>query len=208
MIMSKIARPLRKAIFLGTIAVFWLGASQSVKAQGYALESWKFQPQIGIWFGPVTPFPGTALSDKLNTNLGGGMFFRFNIPNNRLRSEIGISYSYYNSDNTTGLEAVPIYGALAYRLPLNLPIAMQVKGGAGSTYVFNDPERHYNWLPTAIVGYELSFPAGKWVNIGLRADYYFLYEQFIKPPADNPNLKIINGHLLNFGLMVNFNLNP
>ena len=169
-------------------------------------EGWKFKPQIGVWFGPVTPVPGSKLSEVLVTSLGGGMFLRGNLPTNTLRTEIGASYSYYTSRTVARLHSIPVYGALVYTLPINLPLQFHIKGGAGGNFLRNYPEGARNWLPFGYAGFETSFPAGKFVNIGVRADYYFVYEKYLSPPANNPNYQIYNGHFFNFGLMVNFNL--
>lgn len=167
---------------------------------------WRAKPQLGIWFGPVTPVPGSALSERLKTNLGGGTFFRINLPSDTWRSEIGISYSYYNSDGPEALHSVPFYGAAVYKMPFDLPITTQSKLGFGGMYMQNRVNHRHNTHPMALLGFELSFPAGKWVNIGVRADYYFVYEKHVDPPETMPDFKMINGHFLNFGLMVNFNL--
>lgn len=182
-------------------AVFTSAAYSQVET-----EAWRFKPQIGIWFGPVTPVPGSKLSEVLTTSLGGGMFLRANIPSNTLRFEIGGSYSYYTSRTVARLHSIPVYGALVYTLPINLPLSFHIKGGAGGNFLRNYPEGAKNWLPMGYAGFETSFPAGRLVNIGVRADYYFVYEQHLKPPANNPNYQVYNGHFFNFGLMVNFNL--
>ncbi|MDH5716165.1 MAG: hypothetical protein OEZ22_00840 [Spirochaetia bacterium] len=169
-------------------------------------EEWKLKQQIGIWFGAVTPFPGSQLSDVLNTYLGGGLFYRVNLPFETLKTEVCSSYSYYDSDKTEGLHAIPMYAALSYMLPLELPVSFQAKSGLGAVYLKNNPENNSNTHPMWFSGLEMSFPAGKYVNIGLRADYYFVYEKYLKPPEENPNMKIINGHFFNLGLMVNFNI--
>lgn len=183
------------------LAAPWVSLSAQVEAEG-----WKFKPQIGVWFGPVTPSPGSKLSDVLTTSLGGGLFFRGNIPSNTLRIEIGGSYSYYTSRTTARLHSIPVYGAICYTLPINLPLSFFVKAGAGGNFLRNVPEGSRNWLPAGYLGFEASFPAGKLINIGVRADYLFVYEKHLSPPSNNPNYEIYNGHFLNFGLMVNFNL--
>jgi hypothetical protein len=193
----------RRALLLCCVVL--LPALQRLSAQ-VETEEWRFKPQLGIWFGPVTPVPGTKISDVLTTSLGGGMFFRMNIPSNTLRFEMGGSYSYYTSQTLARLHSIPVYGALAYTLPVNLPLAFQLKAGAGGNFLRNFPEGSKNWLPAGYLGFETSFPAGKLINIGVRADYYFVYEQHLSPPPNNPNYVVHNAHFLNFGLMVNFNL--
>ena len=169
-------------------------------------EGWHFRPQLGLWFGPVTPVPGSKLAEVLNTSLGGGMFFRGNLPTNTFRTELGFSYSYYTSNSPARLHTIPVYGAFVYTLPFNLPLSFFIKAGGGSMFLRNAPEGRRNWHPIGFAGFEMSFPAGKYINIGLRADYFFVYEKYLSPPANNPNYVIYNGHFLNFGLMVNFNL--
>jgi hypothetical protein len=169
-------------------------------------DQWRFRPQIGLWFGPVTPVPNTRIADVLTTSLGGGLFFRGNLPSNTLRTEIGFSYSYYTSRTVARLHSIPVYGALVYTLPINLPLSFYVKAGAGGNFLRNYPEGSKNWLPAGYLGFETSFPAGRLINIGVRADYFFVYEQHLSPPPNNPNYELHNAHFLNFGLMVNFNL--
>lgn len=191
----------------GLIPLFFsLALSTTAVYPQVETEGWRFKPQLGIWFGPVTPVPGSKLSEVLTTSLGGGMFLRANIPSNTLRIEIGGSYSYYTSRTVARLHSIPVYGALVYTLPINLPLSFHVKGGGGGNFLRNYPEGAKNWLPFGYLGFETSFPAGKFVNIGVRADYYLVYEKHLSPPANNPNYEIYNGHFFNFGLMVNFNL--
>ena len=181
--------------------------SSSTYAQ-YELGWYKIKPQLGIWFGPATPFPGTRLSKFINTNLGGGLFFRINFPSDDFRSEIGSSISYYTSRQNERLISVPSYGAISYILPIELALQMQVKAGVGANYFKNKPENSHNAHPLLYLGYEMSFPAGKLVNIGLRIDYTLAFESRLKSPIENPDFKVHNGHFVNFGLMLNFNLNP
>lgn len=169
-------------------------------------EQWRFRPQLGLWFGPVTPVPNTRIADVLTTSLGGGLFFRGNLPTNTLRTEIGFSYSYYTSRTVARLHSIPVYGALVYTQPINLPLSFYVKAGGGGNFLRNYPEGSKNWLPAGYLGFETSFPAGRLINIGVRADYFFVYEQHLSPPPNNPNYELHNAHFLNFGLMVNFNL--
>lgn len=167
----------------------------------------QIKQQVGIWFGPVTPLPGTEISDFLDTYLGGGGFYRIALPSNELMTELGVSYSYYTSDTTAALASTPLYAALAYKLPFNLPVEFHAKAGVCANILKVYPEKKYNTLPAFLGALEMSFPAGKWVNIGLRSDYYFVYEKYLDPPGDAVNYKMINGHFFNLGLMVNINLN-
>jgi len=193
-----------KKVLLFILVTFFLPYS-SLWAQ-YELKSWSFQPQAGVWFGPVAAVPGTELSRVLSTYLGGGIFGRANLPTNLFHSEVGASYNVYGRVGQEKLQVSPVYGAIDFKLPIEFALNFYFKGGAGGSYVKNSPENHSNWLPTGFLGFETSFPAGKWVNIGLRADYYLLYEKHLKAPVDNPGMKIINGHFINIGLMLNVNI--
>ncbi|MCS6984451.1 MAG: hypothetical protein NZM25_04895 [Leptospiraceae bacterium] len=192
-----------KRFFITLLLYHFLGVSLFCQ---FEEESWRFRPQIGLWFGPVTPFPGSALSYYLDTNLGGGIFWRMNLPSDTWRSEVGTSYSYYDSRFQSALHTVPVYGAVDYLLPIELPLTFYAKLGFGAMYVFSEPNKRENWHPLMLLGYEASFPAGKWVNIGARIDYFFVYEGYLRPPPHFPGYRVVNAHLLKFGLMVNFNL--
>jgi hypothetical protein len=50
-----------------------------------------------------------------------------------------------------------------------------------------------------MLGFETSFPAGRYINIGLRIDYLFIYESYL-PGATR------NGHIINSGITLYFNL--
>lgn len=189
-------------ILLVLIGLFSTGAAFA-QVEG---EAWRFKPQLGIWFGPTTPVPGSRMADVLITSLGGGLFLRGNIPTNTLRLEVGASYNYYTSRSVARLHSIPVYGAFVYTLPINLPLSFHVKLGAGSNFLRNVPEGARNWLPLGYAGFETSFPAGRLINIGVRADYYFVYEKWLSGPSNDPNFTVYNAHFMSFGLMVNFNL--
>ena len=97
----------------------------------------------------------------LDTFLGGGIFYRVNWPFNLIRSEVGISWSYYTSRTTSSLHLVPMYGLGVYRIPINIPLKFQVKAGGGTTFVDADPEDKNRWDPLIMFGFEGSFPAGR-----------------------------------------------
>lgn len=154
-------------------------------------------PQIGIWFGPDTPLSQTGRD--VNTSLGGGIFFRQNLPYRPLKIGIDTSYQYFLSRGVNRLTLWPVYGSLIYRIPINFSLAFQLKAGAGGCYVGIRPDRDSQWDPIGILGFEGSFPAGKYVNIGFRVDYMFIYEGYIKGSKKN-------GHILNTGITLYFNL--
>lgn len=188
------------------LLVFLLLPFQSIFAQFTLEEHWHLKMQVGGWFGPVSPFPGTSLKNELNTNLGGGGFFRFNIPSDELRLELGLAYTYYNNNGPQALHASPYYATLDYRLPLDLPLTFQYKLGGGGIFMVSKPEDREGHLPVLVTGVEASFPAGKYVNIGVIIHYNMVFEKHLSPPAGSVDYNLSNGHLLNFGLMVNGNI--
>jgi hypothetical protein len=171
----------------------------------YEEKDFQLHPVLGAWFGPMAPVPGTELSPILNTALGGGGFFRLNVPSNTFQLETGVSIYHLASLLTAELTVLPGYLALAYKLPIDFALSFYFKGGGGAGYFANKPEGNDGFLPVFFAGFETSFPAGKVVNIGARFDYYFVYETWMKPQA---NYKMINGHFFSIGIMVNFNTNP
>ncbi len=166
----------------------------------FALRSKKdyfLKPQVGLWFGPITPIYTTH--EDVDTNLGGGLYFRYNTPFRYLKFGIDGSYQHFESDNDNRLYLIPIYGNFVFLLPLNLPVRFQFKAGAGATYVHMKPDDVRQVDPTFMLGWEFSFPAGRVVNIGLRIDYLQIYEKHI----DGANK---NGHIINSGITLYFNI--
>jgi hypothetical protein len=173
----------------------------AVSIKAHAFESRRdyfLKPQIGLWFGPITPLFTTA--DLVDTSLGGGLFFRYNLPPKYLKIGLEGSYQYFDSEGVNELYFVPVYSNLIYTLPLNFPVKFQIKGGGGMGYIHIDPKDLSGWEPIFMTGLEMSFPAGRFVNIGMRADYFFIYEKYMKDATTN-------GHILNTGITVYFNLN-
>jgi len=157
-----------------------------------------YKSQVGLWFGPVTPVYTTW--DDVDTNLGGGMFVRSISFWDDFKIGVDSSYQYFESRGVNTLTLWPVYGSLLYRLPIrDIPLAFQIKLGAGGTYVKIRPDRVDQWDPVFMVGWEGSFPAGRVVNIGLRIDYLLVYEGYIKGAKRN-------GHILNTGITLYFNL--
>lgn len=155
------------------------------------------KPQVGIWFGPVTPMFSTG--DDVDTALWGGGFVRFNVFSLPLKVGFDSSYEHFKSEGVKELTVIPVYGNLLWRLPIDMPIAFQLKAGAGSAKVTIEPENQSQWDPMGMLGFELSFPAGKWINIGLRIDYLFIYEGYIEGARKN-------GHIINTGLTLYLNI--
>ena len=138
------------------LCFFSLSASHLLSQ--FELDEVRVEPQIGLWFGPVLPFPATALSDVLTTSLGGGLFFRMNVPTDNLKTEIGTSISFYESSSTEALLSVPSYAAVSYTIPIDSPILFQFKLGGGINYIENQPERNHNALPAFFQVLKCLFP--------------------------------------------------
>ncbi len=155
------------------------------------------KPQVGVWFGPVTPVYTTA--EDLDTYLGGGLFLRTNSFIQGLKFGLDWSYQMFRSPGVNRLTMMPLYGSLIYRLPVRMPLAFQLKAGAGGARLHARPDEVTLWEPLLTLGAETSFPAGKIFNIGLRIDYLFIYEGYIEGATQN-------GHIINAGITLFFNL--
>ena len=170
-------------------------------AMSYALETRKdyfLKPQIGGWFGPITPVFDTA--KNVETDLGGGLFFRYNTPFQLLKIGIDSSYQHYVSRGVNELYLVPLYGSFIFLLPFNIPIRFQLKAGAGGCWVRIMPDELSQWDLMFMLGFELSFPAGRIFNIGLRIDYLNINETMVIKNAKK------NGHVINTGIALYFNI--
>ena len=157
------------------------------------------KPQLGLWFGPITPIYTTG--ENVDTfALGVGGYFRYNMPIDSLKFGLDVSYQYYGSEGVNELELVPVIGNLIYLIPFDLPVRFQVKGGAGMSWVQIMPDDSSQWDPVFMAGVEMSFPAGRVVNIGLRIDYLYVYEGYIEGSSRG-------GHVINSGITLYFNVN-
>jgi hypothetical protein len=171
-----------------------------ITADLYAVRNRKdyfLKPQAGVWFGPVTPLYTTA--DLVETTLGGGVFFRYNLPFESFKLGLDSSYQSFESKGVNEFTFVPVCGNLIYLLPFNTPLKFQVKAGGGSGYVLIEPDSVSQWDPVFMSGFELSFPAGRIVNIGLRLDYYYIYEGHIEGATQS-------GHVFTSGISLYFNI--
>jgi hypothetical protein len=193
-------------------------AVQSASAQEQQTVS-RIRHELGFWIGASSPLPGTELDTVLDSNLGGGLFYRFSWPW-VFYTEFGTSYANYFSRGTQSATIVPLYGALAY--PINLPIRMQMflKLGGGTSYVLVRPTNRQGWEPLGYAGLEFSLLAGRRFRIGLRLDYNMVYEKHLNDPqrpllpvslgTTDPRyqqtayFKKRNGHFFHFGLMTSF----
>ncbi|MCB1143010.1 MAG: hypothetical protein KDK54_12260 [Leptospiraceae bacterium] len=177
--------------------------------------------ELGFYLGATNPFPGSDTARVLNSSLGIGMFGRVQWPFT-LYTEVGGGFSSYLSGTERRLTTVPVYGALGYKLPYELPVSIFLKAGGGAAYVVARPANTARWDPLAVLGTEFSFVAGKKVRIGLRMDYHRIFEtigtdipteakRFYLSPYDrdyrlpNPNnYKLRDGEFFYFSLMLTF----
>ena len=192
-------------------ATFELTAQQAERAK----------PEVGFWIGASNPRPGSETARVLDTTLGFGLFTRFQWPY-VFYTEIGGGFSNYLSQTERGLLTIPVYSALCYKLPFELPVSIFIKAGGGAAYVIARPANTGRWDPMSVIGSEVSFVAGTKVRIGLRVDFHTIYETFWvdKDPAtqypytspfdrdyrlSQPNqYQLKNGEFFNFALMVSF----
>ena len=184
--------------------------------------------EFGFWFGATNPRPGTAADELLDSSIGGGAFYRVDWPW-VLYTEIGASYATYDSLTTQKVSLTPVYASLAYQLPIASRFQVFMKGGAGAAQVEIRPQNKSGWEPMAFAGLEFSILASRHFRIGLRLDYYYVYEMnLVQPqdqryalyynllnrPSDQPlDLRFYdfqegytrrNGEFMNFGLMMSF----
>ncbi len=182
-------------VFLITIIIFLITAD--LFASG-SRKRYFNRPQLGVWFGPITPMFETG--ETLEPALGAGAFFRYNTPIDDLKIGFETAYQSYDSSGVNSLRLIPAYMDLVYLLPINLPVRTQIKGGMGFCHVHMEPDDIKQWDPMLSTGLEISFPAGQLANIALRIDYLFIYEGHIKGSKNN-------GHVINAGISLYLNLN-
>ncbi|BDA80082.1 hypothetical protein LPTSP3_g30120 [Leptospira kobayashii] len=173
--------------------------------------------EIGGWVGAANPFPGTPAVRFLDTTLGGGFYARMPWPY-IFYTEVGGGYSVFLSRSERSLTVMPLYTALAYKLPIEMPIQFFVKAGGGGAYVVARPADTARWDPMLYTGMEASFIAGRRIRIGIRVDYNKVMEsnlnlppEYTYPlasPYDDPRLlnpsayKLQNADFFYFGLVV------
>lgn len=162
-----------------------------------ARKDYFYKPQLGAWFGPISPVAETG--KNLKTTLGGGLFFRYNIPWQYFKVGLDLSYQNYDSIGVNDLMMVPIIANGVFLLPIPIAVRFQLKTGFGTTYMYSRPDRTKQWDPIFMAGFEISFPAGRIVNIGLRIDYQLVIESTL-PGAER------NGHFINTGIQLYFNI--
>jgi len=156
------------------------------------------KPQIGAWYGPITPVGDTG--KHVDPDLGGGLFFRYNLPYEPLKIGMETAYESFSSQGVDSLRLIPAYMNLLYLLPIDLPVKIQLKAGGGFCHVNMGPDNVSQWDPMFMAGTEISFPAGKLANIALRIDYLCMYEKYL-------NGATTNGYVINAGISLYFNIN-
>ncbi|MBN2434734.1 MAG: hypothetical protein JXK07_05635 [Spirochaetes bacterium] len=155
------------------------------------------RPQVGLWFGPAAPL--FEVSEEVDSALAGGAYAKVSTFYNPVKIGLDLSYQHHLSASLTSIKMVPIYSTLQYRLPFNTPINFVVKGGGGATRIWFEPDMVSQWDLTFVGGFEVSFPLGRWINVGMRTDYLMLYEKHLEGSD-------LNGHFFNVGLSLFFNL--
>lgn len=204
--------------FLFYLCIF---ASLAIPSQIHSQdrEDDRRKSELGFWLGASNPLPGTASQQVLDTSMGFGLFTRIPWPY-FFYTELGGSYSVYLSQTERSLTTIPVYGALAYQLPFELPVKFFIKAGGGAAYVVARPANTARWNPMGYAGLEASFIAGRKVRIGIRLDYNRIIETNLQVPAryrfplestaDDPRLhrpseyKLKDGDFFHFGLMVSY----
>jgi len=186
----------KSIICISVLAALFLIATDVFAAD--SRKKYFSRPQIGVWYGPITPVMDTG--EHVETDLGGGAFFRYNLPYEPLKLGLDFSYQDYESDGVDELRLIPVYFNMLYLLPINIPVKVQFKAGAGLCNVYMEPDNTKQWDPMFMAGTEISFPAGKLANIALRIDYLCIYEKHLSGATTN-------GYVINAGISLYFNLN-
>ncbi|MCB1170437.1 MAG: hypothetical protein KDK25_08900 [Leptospiraceae bacterium] len=185
-----------------------------------ARDSDHLKHELGIWLGGSFPFPSTPYDEVLDSNVGGGMFYRVNWPW-IFYSEFGFSYTTYFSRTTQLLVSAPVYGALVYPLPLPFRLQVMAKIGGGAAYLEVRPQNLHGWDPMIYGGLEMSLLASRRFRVGLRLDANYIMDSHRQPPLeaqigylypgttnarymDNRTYDLRDGGFYHFGLMVSF----
>lgn len=185
-----------------------------------ARETEHLKHEIGMWLGGSFPFPSTPYDDVLDSNVGGGMFYRISWPW-IFYTEFGFSYTTYFSETTQLLVSAPVYGALVYPLPLPFRLQVMAKLGAGASYLEVRPQNRNGWDPMIYGGLEMSLLASRRFRVGLRLDADYIIDSHRQPPLEaqlgyfypgtsnarymqNRTYELRDGGFYHFGLMVSF----
>ncbi|NTU77544.1 MAG: hypothetical protein HGA90_07020 [Alphaproteobacteria bacterium] len=106
-------------------------------AQRRGTSDYFLRPQMGLWFGPVTPMGTTG--EVVDTSLGGGLFFRYNTPFKPLK--IGLDGSYQQFDSK-GVEFGPWLRRFIAQIKRNwmFPLAVASMSGHVAITFYVDKE--------------------------------------------------------------------
>jgi len=186
--------------FIRTVVVLLIISNATASFAYRSRKDYFLKPQVGVWFGPIAPLGSTKKDLSLENSLAGGLFFRYNTPFRLFKFGVESSYQYFPSKGVNKLHFVPLFGNVLFLVPFKLPVKIQLKAGFGGGWLKILPDNEQRWDPVFTTGAEMSFPAGRLVNIGLRLDYYYIYEGYLDGSQ-------YGGHIFNAGISVYFNLN-
>ncbi len=150
--------------------------------------------EVALTLSTYAPVPSTALERLLRPGLGAGLFYRTNWPD-IFFTEVVMAWTYMDSRQTQSLLIAPLFGALGYRLPFESRLDIFAKLGLGSSYVEVRPANVHGWLPLFMSGAELSILAARFLRVGVRLDYFLLYEQHLKKPKEQQHSPPVSGHV-------------
>jgi hypothetical protein len=185
---------MKKILLIVIITAFFLQSPLlAIRRRGDYFD----RPQIGLKFGPASPL--FEVSEAIDSTIGFGFFSRINIPQTEFKIGYDLGYQNHESKTENSLGMLPMYGTLQYRLPIDTPLNFQVRAGGGMTSLWSEPDGMSRWDPTGVGGFEVSFPAGKIINLGLQIDYLVLYEEHLEGSE-------VNGHFFSAMLCLFFNL--
>ncbi len=176
--------------------------------------------EISISLDVFGPLPSSELSNILDPNLGAGLNYRTHWPK-PLYTELGVAWVFMQGEQPQKLFIVPLYTALAYRLPTEGRLDLFAKLGLGSSYIEVRPNNVSGWDPFLLLGFEISILATRFLRIGVRFDYFHIYEKHLDAPKDSQespeipahvdvrfreaqNFSIINGEFIRFGVLFGY----
>ena len=180
----------------------------------------KRKSELGFSLDVSGPAPNSEWEKLLQPNIGLSAYYRFRWPYN-LYNELGLNWFFLESQESQKVFLIPIHLLIGYRLPLESRLDVIFKGGLGTSYVEVRPANKHGWDPFAILGVETSILASRFFRIGVRLDYFYIYEKHLEVPEDNQNSPEVpeyvdarfrekqnfqkkNGHFLRFGIIVGF----
>lgn len=210
-----------------TILFIFLASTFFAPSLHAEIEGGADRHELGFWIGASNPWPSTELADLLDSTVSGGFFYRLNWPW-VFHTELGFSYASYLSRTTQKMSILPVYGALAYRLPLPYRLQVFLKAGGGYASVNIRPQDINTVDTLAYGGLEVSVLASRKFRIGTRIDYFRVNETHLQTPKEqtyytyyylayrpeglsydprffeNYQFETKNGHFFNISIMLSF----